>query len=96
MADLVQALPQDREWLSVKEAATYLRVSKRTIYSWVAQKLLRAYRTPKAGLLRFKRQDLDAVLTADSDRDENVVHGIDDPVLTELWDNKADAAYDRL
>ncbi len=96
MADLAQAFPQNQEWFSVEEAANYLRVSKRTIYSWAGQRLLRAHRTPKAGLLRFKRNDLDAVLTTDSAGDQNLVHGTDDPVLTELWGNKADAAYDKL
>lgn len=96
MAGLAQALPQDQEWFSVEEAANYLRVSKRTINRWVGQKLLRAYRTPGAGLLRFTRKDLDAVLIADSDRDQNLVHGTKDPLLAELWDNKADAAYGKL
>jgi excisionase family DNA binding protein len=86
-------------WSSVEQASAHLGVSKRTLYAWVKSKRLRAYTTPGKGLLRFEREDLDAVLTLHEGSERTAttaVLGTDDPVLTELWDNEADAAYDKL
>lgn len=91
--------PANGAWFSVEQASDHLGVSKRTLYGWVKDKRLKAYTTPGKGLLRFRREDLDAVLTPHEGSEGTAITavlGADDPVLTELWDNKADAAYDRL
>jgi excisionase family DNA binding protein len=52
------------EWLTVKEAMAYLKVSRATIFSWCASGKLPFYKidSPVRGGRRFKRQDLDALL----------------------------------
>ncbi len=49
------------EWLTTKEAAAYLKVSRMTIYRWCADGTLRYHELPKVGR-RFDRADLDRVL----------------------------------
>ncbi|MBI2909758.1 MAG: helix-turn-helix domain-containing protein [Chloroflexi bacterium] len=88
------------EWFTVEEAASYLRVSKRTIYKLTQEGRLPAFRIGEERHRRFRREDLDRAprpseglrtpegllkLTAKSD-----------PVLAEIWDNERDAAYDRI
>lgn len=85
-----------RTWLSVAESADYLHVSERTIYEWVKQGALMAYRTPTGGLLRFRREDLDACMVPTNAREHRPITAAEAPVLAELWNNDADAAYDNL
>ena len=42
--------PEDQEMLGVSAAATRLRVSRPTIYDWVAKKMLLAWKSTKRGL----------------------------------------------
>ena len=49
------------EWLTVGEAARYLRVSKRTIYRWTRDGKLPAYLIGNHRNRRYKRDDLDKV-----------------------------------
>jgi len=55
-------LPAVPDWLSVKEAAAYLKVSPSTLYRWVDQGLLTAYEFESGGGRRCRREDLDALL----------------------------------
>ena len=48
-------------FLTIKEAAALFRVSRKTIYRWVATDRLRAERSP-SGRCLFHREDLEAVL----------------------------------
>lgn len=87
----------ERHWYTLDEAADYLRVSRRTIYQLLEQKQLVAYRIGgEAGHRRFKREDLDAVMYIETDREDDVLSLQDDPVLAKLWDNEKDAEYDHL
>ena len=89
-----------KEWFTVEEAAEYLRVSKRTIYKFTEEGRLQSFRIGKERHRRFRKEDLDKVpLPIES------ISGIEeiakltvknDPVLTQLWDNEKDAAYDRI
>lgn len=89
-----------KEWFTVEEAAEYLRVSKRTIYKFTKEGRLQSFRIGKERHRRFRKEDLDKVpLPIES------ISGIEemakltvknDPVLTQLWDNEKDAAYDRI
>ena len=89
-----------KEWFTVKEAAEYLCVSKRTIYKLTKEGRLPAYRLGRERHRRFRKQDLDKVpRTAEDDKNlENVLvlTARADPVLAEIWDNDKDAAYDRI
>jgi excisionase family DNA binding protein len=49
-------------WLNTEAACNYLSVKKLTIYRWVKAKLLKPKRT-SGGELRFRRSDLDALLS---------------------------------
>jgi excisionase family DNA binding protein len=69
------------EWLTLDEAATYLKVSKPTIYRFCAGGCLPYYKLAGTGQRRFKRADLDALLipggsppaSADAARCEDLV-----------------------
>ena len=49
------------EWLTVKEAAAYLRVSRATIFNYCSSGRLPFFNLDGGGR-RFKREDLDALL----------------------------------
>lgn len=51
------------EWLTLEEAAAYLKVSKPTIYRFCSEGCLPFYKLAGTGQRRFKRADLDALLT---------------------------------
>ena len=50
------------EWLTLEEAAAYLKVSKPTIYRFCAQGALPFYKLAGTGQRRFRYADLDALL----------------------------------
>jgi excisionase family DNA binding protein len=54
------------EWLTAREAAAYLRAKPRTVLLWARQGRIRGYRLSgtKRCVWRFRREDLDAALTA--------------------------------
>ena len=51
------------DWLTTEEACTYLKVGKRTLYRYVERRRVPAFRLGETGSLRFKKEDLDALLT---------------------------------
>lgn len=64
------------DWLTVREAAAYLKVDRTTIYRYCEQRLLPYYDLKTGGGRRFKRQDLDTLLSAtrtDAERDQLTV-----------------------
>jgi len=89
-----------KEWFTVKEAAEYLCVSSRTIYKLTQEGRLPAFRIGQERHRRFRKEDLDKVPRA-PDEVKNMdsllaLSAPTDPVLTQLWDNEKDAAYDQL
>ena len=89
-----------KEWFTVKEAAEYLCVSRRTIYKLTEEGRLPAFRIGKERHRRFRKEDLDKV-PRPGEEITNVEALLKlsvkaDPVLAEVWDNAKDAAYDRL
>ena len=50
------------QWLTLEEAAAYLKVSKPTIYRFCAEGCLPFYKLAGTGQRRFKGTDLDALL----------------------------------
>ncbi|MEX2430722.1 MAG: helix-turn-helix domain-containing protein [Dehalococcoidia bacterium] len=82
-------------WLTLEEAAAYIRVSERTMRNLVAKEQVTAYRVAPNGALRFKAGDLDGAMEPVSRR-HAVLRDIDYPVLAELWDNPYDDIFDEL
>jgi excisionase family DNA binding protein len=52
----------DDRWLSVDEIASYLGVSKDTIYTWVTAKTMPGHRVGR--FWKFKKEDVDAWIKA--------------------------------
>ncbi len=85
----------DTPWMTLEEAAEYLRVSERTMRTLIAKEQVAAYRVGPAGNLRFKRDDLDRSLEPVS-LPHTVLRAEDYPLWAELWDNEYDAVFDDL
>lgn len=79
-------------WLSTAEAAERLGVSRRTVQAWHQAGTVPGRRIGRH--LRFREDDVEDLRAGYVGM--TYVSGSEDPVLTELWDNDADAAYDRL
>ena len=60
--DRREVLPMAEEWLTLAEAAAYLKVAKPTIYRLCEEGCLPFYKLAGIGQRRFKRADLDALL----------------------------------
>ena len=86
----------DKEWYSVEDAANYLSVSKRTVQQLIRDGEMVAYRVGRGGHRRIRRTDLDGPMHREDHSGLVELAGAEDPVLSELWDNEQDAAYDRL
>ena len=78
------------------EAATYLSVSKRTVQQLIHDGEMIAYRVGRGGHHRIRRMDLHSPMHRNDPTGLTELSATEDPVLAELWDNKQDAAYDRL
>ena len=85
-----------QEWYTIDESATYLRVSRRTMYQLIHDRQVAAYRVGVGGHRRFRRDDLESLMRLEDSEDLQAMTAAADPVLAELWDNEKDAAYDRL
>jgi excisionase family DNA binding protein len=86
----------DKEWYSVDDAARYLSVSKRTVQQLIRDGEMVAYRVGRGGHRRIRRTDLDGPMHREDHSGIVELAGAEDPVLSELWDNEQDAAYDRI
>ena len=51
-----------QEWFTPTEAATYLRVSRQTIYNYMEDGFLPYYQLKSGGGRRLRREDLDSLL----------------------------------
>ena len=62
MSDSIEKNPNYQEWFTPEEAATYLRLTRQSIYTYMKQGIL-PYYTLKVGRgRRLKRSDLDNLL----------------------------------
>ena len=65
MSEMKYDLPDKREWMRLKEAASYMGVEPSTLYSYVHEGIVPYYkpfkkgRNKKKGILLFKRSDID-------------------------------------
>ena len=48
-------------WLTIKEAALYIKSSERTLRRWIATGIVKTYRMP-AGSHRILRRDVDSIV----------------------------------
>lgn len=85
-----------QDWYTIDESAGYLRVSRRTMYKLIHDGQLAAYRVGAGGHRRFRRNDLERLMTPEASESVHAMTASADPVLAELWDNEKDAAYDNL
>ena len=81
----------EREWLTVAEAAEYLRVSRDTIYRWAKQGKLVLYKVGGTAT-RVRRRDLDALAKPKETVDPWT--RLSAPAFDADWDNPEDAIYD--
>jgi excisionase family DNA binding protein len=82
-----------KSWWSSKEVAAFLGVSQRTIQLWANEGKLPFVRV--GAHLRFPREAVEDLGTGWETK-RGPITAAEDPVLAELWDNEADAAYDNL
>lgn len=82
------------------EAATYLHISRRTIYKLCEEGTMVGHRTSKRGHWRFRKEELDKALKKGITEEETeklmALVAAADPVFAEIWDNEKDEAYDRV
>lgn len=84
--------PDKREqspWLTVAEAAAYLRVSRDTIYRWAREGKITLYKLGK--LTRIKRSELEGLV---SPKTTDPWTFLSQEAFSD-WDNPEDAVYDR-
>ncbi len=91
----IKAAPR-QEWYTIDESASYLRVSRRTIYQLIHDGQLAAYRVGAGGHRRFKRNDLERLMRKEDSEFIEAMTASADPVLAELWGNEKDAEYDSI
>ena len=91
----IKAAPH-QEWYTIDESASYLRVSRRTMYQFIRDGQVTAYRAGSRGHRRLKLDDLEHMMRPEDSEDLQAMTAAADPVLAELWDNEKDAAYDRI
>ena len=96
-------MSETKGWYTVNEAATYLGVSRRTVYKLCETSRLPTYVIGASQARRFKQDDLDKVPSPVSSKRRPKAEELflsmtaaADPVLAELWDNDLDAVYDKL
>ena len=91
----IMAAPR-QEWYTIDESASYLRVSRRTMYQLIHDGQLAAYRVGTGGHRRLRLDDLERLMRLEDSEELQAMTAAADPVLAELWDNEKDAEYDRI
>jgi excisionase family DNA binding protein len=85
------SIPQG-EWLTITEAAQYLRVSRDTIYRWAKQGKLPLYKVGGTAT-RVRKRDLDVLATPKTPPPDPWTQ-LSAPAFEADWDNPEDAIYD--
>lgn len=89
---MVQAPISESEWLTVADAANYLRVSRDTIYRWAKQGKLVLYKVGGTAT-RLRKSDLDALAHPKIPVGDPWMQ-LSSPTFDADWDNPKDAIYD--
>jgi excisionase family DNA binding protein len=69
LGDATEEAAKMTEFLTIDEAARYLKISRTTVYRFVRQGLLVPYRLGER-VVRFRKDDLDAALKPDRPKEE--------------------------
>lgn len=88
---MARATTDDEGWLTVAEAANYLKVSRDTIYRWAREGKLALYKLGK--LTRLKKSELEALI-APKGAGVDPWTSLSQEAFSD-WDNPEDAVYDR-
>lgn len=89
---MAQAPTSKHEWLTVAEAADYLRLSRDTLYRWAKQGKLALYKVGGAAT-RVRKSDLDALARRQT-QPSDPWSQLSAPAFEVDWDNLEDAIYD--
>ena len=73
-------------WLSVEEMATYLGVSKDTIYGWITKREMPAHKVGR--LWKFKTEEVDTWVRVGSASDESLEQLVDGSANKRLDDTR--------
>ena len=87
---------EPQQWFTPAEASDHLRVPFQAIQRMVREELLPSYQVSGAIQIRFRRQDLDAVLYPSEHSARDALLAWSDGVLAGVWDNELDDEYDKL
>jgi excisionase family DNA binding protein len=76
LIDSIQAMAED--WMTVKEASAYLKVTSASLLRWVREGRLQGYKLSgtKRHVYRFLARDLDVALTGRPSIDTSVAQGV--------------------
>ena len=66
------------------------------MYKLIHDGQLTAYRVGTGGHRRFRRDDLQRLMSPEENEPVDAMTSAADPVLAELWDNEQDSIYDRI
>jgi excisionase family DNA binding protein len=81
----------DGEWMTIAEAAAYLKVTRATLYRWARQGNIQLFKFGPR-LTRVRSEDVRAVAHPIEDRDWAVLA---QDSFARDWDNEKDAVYDK-
>lgn len=83
-------------WMTLDEAAEYLRVTRSTLYRWMKASKLRSYKLGDRAV-RVKRKDLDALLRPvplPERKPPDAWAVLSEASFAEDWDSEEDSVYD--
>ena len=80
------------QWLTIREACGYLRVTRSTLYRWAGEGRLRLYSLGSRST-RVLREELDALVRPRELTPDDWA-GLSERSFARDWDNERDAAYD--
>jgi len=91
---MAKAPPSESQWLTLADAAHYLRISRHTLYRWAKQGKLRLYKIGRT-TTRVRKRDLDALVQPFSpELTSEPWSQLSAAALDADWDNPEDAIYD--
>lgn len=89
---MAQAPTPKQEWLTVAEAADYLRLSRDTLYRWAKQGKIALYKVGGTAT-RVRKSDLDALAHRQTPPSDSWSQ-LSAPAFDTDWDHPEDAIYD--
>ena len=82
------------EWLTVREAASYLRIGRATLYRWARQGRVKLHKLgPRS--TRIKRSELEQGPAPSRGWYDEPWTALSGPGFAKDWDNEVDAVYDK-